>query len=73
MCVSGYAWSGGGRRIVRVDVTIDRGNIWHVADFDCQENVESPKHWSWTLWSVKIPVSKDVKEVNAFFELHFMK
>ena len=28
--VKGYAWSGGGNRIVRVDVTSDGGNTWQV-------------------------------------------
>lgn len=60
----GYAWSGGGRRIVRVDVTIDGGNTWHVANFDCQEKTDTPKHWSWTLWSVQIPVPKEITEVS---------
>ena len=26
--VSGYAWAGGGRRILRVDLTGDGGNTW---------------------------------------------
>lgn len=31
MSVKGYAWSGGGRGIVRVDVTADGGKTWHTA------------------------------------------
>eukprot|EP00971_Amphidinium_carterae_P248029 4924786-Amphidinium_carterae.2 len=30
--VRGLAWSGGGRGIVRVDVTADDGNTWHTAE-----------------------------------------
>lgn len=64
LAFKGYAWSGGGRRIVRVDVTVDGGDTWHVADFACQAKTEAPKHWSWTLWSIRIPVSKEAKKVK---------
>lgn len=30
--VRGYAWSGGGSRILRVDLTADGGRTWHVAE-----------------------------------------
>lgn len=26
--VSGYAWSGGGRRVIRLEVTADHGKTW---------------------------------------------
>lgn len=64
--VKGYAWSGGGQKIVRVDVTIDGGNTWHVAGFDEQDTALPPKHWAWTLWSIKIPVEKNTKEVEIW-------
>lgn len=62
----GYAWSGGGQKIVRVDVTIDEGNTWYVADLDFQDSAEPPQHWSWTLWSVKIPVKPGTETVRNF-------
>ncbi|XP_074028867.1 sulfite oxidase isoform X3 [Leptinotarsa decemlineata] len=64
--VKGYAWSGGGQKIVRVDVTADGGKTWHVAKFDHQDSASSPQHWSWTLWSVKIPVNEDSKTVEIW-------
>lgn len=60
----GYAWSGGGQKIVRVDVTADGGKIWHVATFDHQDSSLPPRHWAWTLWSVNIPVNASQKEVE---------
>ncbi|XP_076258042.1 sulfite oxidase [Rhynchophorus ferrugineus] len=60
--VKGYAWSGGGQRIVRVDVTIDGGKTWHVANFDAQDSAVPPKHWAWTLWSLKIPINEKIKD-----------
>ncbi|CEM13750.1 unnamed protein product [Vitrella brassicaformis CCMP3155] len=35
--VKGYAWSGGGRAIIRVDVTIDGGVTWHEANLRCRD------------------------------------
>ena len=32
--VRGYAYSGGGRNIIRVDVSPDGGKTWHVATLD---------------------------------------
>ncbi|GFR15694.1 probable sulfite oxidase, mitochondrial, partial [Trichonephila clavata] len=53
--VEGYAWSGGGRKIVRVDVSVDDGKTWHVADM-IQDNSPLYRCWAWTLWRVRVPV-----------------
>ncbi|XP_019867605.2 sulfite oxidase, mitochondrial isoform X2 [Aethina tumida] len=63
--VKGYAWSGGGQKIVRVDVTGDQGKTWHVANL-LQDSAQPPQHWSWTLWTVKIPVDKNTKMVELW-------
>uniref|UniRef100_A0A8D9A398 sulfite oxidase n=1 Tax=Cacopsylla melanoneura TaxID=428564 RepID=A0A8D9A398_9HEMI len=65
--VQGYAWSGGGKAIVRVDVTIDQGRSWHVAKFTGQDS-QAPltRHWGWTLWKVTIPVDPNTKEVEIW-------
>ncbi|CAH1155048.1 unnamed protein product [Phaedon cochleariae] len=64
--VKGYAWSGGGQKIVRVDVTADGGKSWHVAKFDHQDSALPPKHWAWTLWSAEIPVENNAKSVEIW-------
>lgn len=53
--VKGYAWSGGGRGIIRVDVSADGGKTWTDAAL---QSVPQPLHrqWSWTLFEVEIPV-----------------
>lgn len=56
--VRGYAWSGGGRRIVRVDLTTDGGKTWHVADLE-QEDVPDGRHYGWSLWTANLPVSAE--------------
>ena len=52
----GFAWSGGGRNIVRVDVSADGGKTWHTATL--KEGADQPymKAWAWTLWTAQIPV-----------------
>lgn len=53
LTVHGYAWSGGGRRIVRVDLTADQGKTWHVAKIQ-QEDQPDGRHYGWTLWTGQI-------------------
>ncbi|KAF9881372.1 hypothetical protein CkaCkLH20_01522 [Colletotrichum karsti] len=36
--VRGYAYSGGGRRITRVEITLDRGKTWMLANFNYPED-----------------------------------
>ncbi|XP_075223511.1 sulfite oxidase [Lycorma delicatula] len=72
--LKGYAWSGGGSKIVRVDITPDCGKTWYVADITNQETKNAPHHWSWSLWKAEIPIkTKDssievwVKAVDSSF------
>ncbi|KAH8289342.1 hypothetical protein KR054_004032 [Drosophila jambulina] len=54
--VKGYAWSGGGRKIVRVDLTSDEGKSWHVAELE-QEDSPDGRHYGWSLWTARLPIS----------------
>lgn len=63
--VRGYAWSGGGRGISRVDVSIDGGKEWFSADLQPEPSQKYNKAWAWTLWKVIIPLpSSNPKELN---------
>ena len=65
--VRGYAWSGGGRKIIRVDVTNDQGKTWHTADLHAQDmNAKEGRYWSWTLWNVNLPIDKRWKETEIW-------
>ncbi|KZC12435.1 putative sulfite oxidase, mitochondrial [Dufourea novaeangliae] len=65
--VKGYAWSGGGRKIIRVDVTNDQGKTWHTANLYAEDvNAKEGRHWSWTLWNIDLPVNKDWKETEIW-------
>ncbi|XP_033758440.1 sulfite oxidase-like [Pecten maximus] len=61
--VKGYAWSGGGRGIVRVDVTTDGGKTWHSAEL---KHPDQPlyKTYAWTLWEATVPLPADKKDVE---------
>nr|XP_045607960.1 sulfite oxidase, mitochondrial-like isoform X2 [Procambarus clarkii] len=54
--IRGYAWSGGGRKIIRVDVSGDGGKNWQEADVLESDDNRHPRAWGWTLWSAEIPV-----------------
>ncbi|XP_023245884.1 probable sulfite oxidase, mitochondrial isoform X2 [Copidosoma floridanum] len=65
--VKGYAWSGGGNKIIRVDVTADEGKTWHIADLVAQDkNAKEGRHYAWTLWSLELPVDKSKRQVEVW-------
>ncbi|XP_028757496.1 inducible nitrate reductase [NADH] 2 [Neltuma alba] len=53
----GYAYSGGGRKVTRVEVTLNGGETWLVATL---EHPEKPnkygKYWCWCFWSLEVEV-----------------
>lgn len=66
--VKGYAWSGGGRAIIRVDVSMDGGKTWNEAELLPPQRKSLYKGWDWTLWQIKLPVGhvlKDNEEVSV--------
>ncbi|KAM7194381.1 mitochondrial sulfite oxidase [Rhypophila sp. PSN 637] len=60
VAIQGYAYSGGGRAVARVDVSLDGGKTWDQAELvdDCSPNAPESnktncygnKNWSWTRW-----------------------
>lgn len=63
LTVKGYAWSGGGRGVIRVDVSLDGGKSWHEAKLTGEE--QSPgRAWAWKLWQLKASVPPGTKELN---------
>lgn len=66
--VGGYAYSGGGVGIQRVDVSVDGGRTWHPADLDhgpvegssvegsSVSDSSTGRRWAWSLWSARVPV-----------------
>ena len=54
----GIAWSGGGREVVRVDVSSDGGETWLVADIVAGAGQPYMRAWAWVVWEASVPVSK---------------
>ncbi|KAI9206095.1 Oxidoreductase, molybdopterin-binding domain-containing protein [Polychytrium aggregatum] len=56
--VEGYAWSGGGRSIARVDVSSDGGKTWIDAELLEGHKQQTGRHWAWVQWRADVPVGK---------------
>ncbi|KAI9846466.1 MAG: hypothetical protein M1838_001250 [Thelocarpon superellum] len=75
----GYAYSGGGRRVTRVEISLDRGASWRLADIEYPEDKyrdtdetmyggridmsQRETCFCWCLWSLDVPVS-DIDRSN---------
>ena len=53
----GYALSGGGRAIVRVDVSTDNGGTWDQAEIGA-DRVSGSKDWCWKRWRYTAPKTR---------------
>ena len=58
----GWAYSGGGRDIIRVDVTTDHGKTWKEASLIEDLKQEEGKAWAWKRWRVQVPISDANKQ-----------
>ena len=56
--VRGYAWSGGGNGIVRVDVSADGGASWHAAQLARAPGQAEGRAWAWALWDAAVPLPR---------------
>jgi len=52
--VRGYAWSGGGRDVVRVDVSADGGATWQETQLHKVPGQKPGRAWAWTLWEAEV-------------------
>ncbi|KZV48947.1 Nitrate reductase 2 [Dorcoceras hygrometricum] len=53
----GYAYSGGGRKVTRVEVTMDGGETWDLCSLDHPEKPSKyGKYWCWCFWSLEVEV-----------------
>lgn len=59
--ITGYAYTGGGRKISRVEVSINEGVNWELATIDRKEKpTDYGMYWCWIWWAFKIPVEQFV-------------
>jgi nitrate reductase (NAD(P)H) len=61
--ISGYAHSGGGRMVTRVEVSTDKGATWELATI---KRTEQPnpygKYWCWIWWTYQVPAVASLDE-----------
>jgi sulfite oxidase len=68
--LEGYAYSGGGREIQRVDVSLDGGRTWGQAAFlDDAEQEAGSKKWCWKRWTYQgtLPTAADPQSSTTTF------
>jgi nitrate reductase (NAD(P)H) len=47
----GYCYTGGGRRITRIEVSLNGGALWNLAQINITEKPSrSGKYWCWIFW-----------------------
>ncbi len=51
----GWAWAGGGRNIVRVDITGDEGKSWTTANIVQGGDQKFGRAWAWVFWECEVP------------------
>ncbi|OEL14527.1 Nitrate reductase [NADH] 1 [Dichanthelium oligosanthes] len=55
--IKGYAYSGGGKKVTRVEVTLDGGETWLQCELNHPEKPNKyGRHWCWCFWSVEVEV-----------------
>jgi sulfite oxidase len=58
--LKGFAWSGGGRKIIRVDISTDGGATWQNAELNEDAlKQESGRAWAWTPWTLVVDSPKN--------------
>jgi sulfite oxidase len=55
MRASGWAWAGGGRNVVRVDVSGDNGRSWATANITQGGDQRFGRAWAWVFWECEVP------------------
>jgi sulfite oxidase len=57
--VKGYALSGGGRGILRVEVTLDGGKTWHDATIHSEPQPWG-RQWAWVFWEATVRLPQEL-------------
>ena len=61
--VSGYAYTGGGNKIIRAEISLDSGKSWEIADLTRPEDDiaaarGTDKHWCWAWWETEVDLER---------------
>jgi nitrate reductase (NAD(P)H) len=56
--IGGYAHTGGGRPVLRVEISLDQGDTWLTSEIDRKEKPNPyGMYWCWVWWAKSIPVA----------------
>jgi nitrate reductase (NAD(P)H) len=56
--LAGYAYTGGGRMITRVELSFNDGHSWELATLDRKEQpTDHGMYWCWLWWNFELPVT----------------
>lgn len=69
LTVQGYSYSGGGRGIVRVDVSIDGGKTWRDATLTAGAEQPLDRAWAWTFWECDFGIPDGEEAVGRQLEI----
>lgn len=54
---SAVIFTGGGRKVTRVEVSLDKGKTWLISNIiRHEEPTEHGKYWCWVFWEVQVPI-----------------
>jgi nitrate reductase (NAD(P)H) len=58
--LKGVAYTGGGREITRVEVSLDEGKNWDKCEFEFPKYSlrNGVKRWTWCIWNFRVPIWK---------------
>ncbi|KAK9823153.1 hypothetical protein WJX72_000662 [[Myrmecia] bisecta] len=60
--IRGYAYSGGGRKVIRCEVSLDGGESWLIARIlRHHPPTDAGKHWCWVFWEYEVTTADMVK------------
>lgn len=61
--VSGYAYTGGGHKIIRAEISLDSGKSWEITELtrpedEIAEARGTDKHWCWAWWETEVDIRR---------------
>ena len=61
--VSGYAYTGGGHKIIRAEISLDSGKSWEITELtrpedEIAEARGTDKHWCWAWWETEVDMDR---------------
>jgi len=61
----GYAYSGGGKKLTRVEVSFDQAKTWELATLEHLPPNHAGKYWTWCHWKYEAPIKYMMAAANS--------